>query len=96
LKNCWLGQPGIEPTATTLDLSSQSGAYDLSATATPELKIYTHQSVGCRTSRSPKSQYPSSNVVVVALDSVTTDVVVPCVSSSGIVDENTLQITSAG
>jgi len=29
LKNCW---PGIEP--TTLDLSSQSGAHDLSATAT--------------------------------------------------------------
>jgi len=33
LKNCWHGWPGIEP--TTLDLSSQSGAYDLSATATP-------------------------------------------------------------
>jgi len=32
LKNCWFGWPGIEP--TTLDLSSQSGAYDLSATAT--------------------------------------------------------------
>jgi len=28
LKNCWHGWPGIEP--TTLDLSSQSGAYDLS------------------------------------------------------------------
>jgi len=27
-------QPGIEP--TTLDLSSQSGAYDLSATVTPQ------------------------------------------------------------
>jgi len=35
LKNCWHGQPGIEPTTTTLDLSSQSGAYDLSAMATP-------------------------------------------------------------
>jgi len=33
LKNCWHGRPGIEP--TTFDLSSQSGAYDLSATATP-------------------------------------------------------------
>jgi len=33
LKNCWHGRPGIEP--TTLDVSSQSGAYDLSATATP-------------------------------------------------------------
>jgi len=33
LKNCWLGRPGIEPTA--LDLSSQIGAYDLSAKATP-------------------------------------------------------------
>jgi len=33
LKNCWNGLPGIEP--TTLDLSSQSGAYDLSAMATP-------------------------------------------------------------
>jgi len=29
LKNCWHGRPGIEP--TTLDLNSQSGAYDLSA-----------------------------------------------------------------
>jgi len=36
LKNCWQGLLGIEPTTTTLDLSSQSGAYDLSATATPE------------------------------------------------------------
>jgi len=35
LKNCWHGWPGIEPTTTTLDLSSQSVAYDLSATATP-------------------------------------------------------------
>jgi len=34
LKNCWHGWPGIEPTTTTLDLSSQSGAYDLSASAT--------------------------------------------------------------
>jgi len=34
LKNCWHGWPGIEPTTTTLDLSSQSGAYDLSAMAT--------------------------------------------------------------
>jgi len=34
LKNCWHGRPGIEPTTTTLDLSSQSGAYDLSAMAT--------------------------------------------------------------
>jgi len=33
LKNCWHGRPGIEP--TTLDLSFQSGAYDLLATATP-------------------------------------------------------------
>jgi len=33
LKNCWHGWPGIEP--PTLDLSSQSGAYDFSATATP-------------------------------------------------------------
>jgi len=33
LKNCWHGWPGIEPTTKTLDLSSQSGAYDLSATA---------------------------------------------------------------
>jgi len=33
LKNCWHGQPGIEP--TIFDLTSQSGAYDLSATATP-------------------------------------------------------------
>jgi len=32
LKNCWLGWPGIEP--ITLDLSSQTGAYDVSATAT--------------------------------------------------------------
>jgi len=31
LKNCWNGRLGIEP--TTLDLCSQSGAYDLSATA---------------------------------------------------------------
>jgi len=32
LKNCWHGRPGMEPTTTTttLDLSSQSGAYDLS------------------------------------------------------------------
>jgi len=34
LKNYWHGWPGIEP--TTLDLCSQSGAYDLSATATPQ------------------------------------------------------------
>jgi len=33
LQNCWHGQPGIEPTTTTLYISSQSGAYDLSATA---------------------------------------------------------------
>jgi len=33
LKNCLHGRPGIE--STTLDLSSQSGAYDLSAMATP-------------------------------------------------------------
>jgi len=33
LKNCWHGWPGIEPTTITLDISSQSGAYDLSATA---------------------------------------------------------------
>jgi len=33
LKSCWHGQPGIEP--IPLDPSSQSGAYDLSATATP-------------------------------------------------------------
>jgi len=33
LKNCWHGRPGIEPTTTTLDLGSQSGAYDLSAMA---------------------------------------------------------------
>jgi len=33
LKNCWPWWPGIEP--TTLDLSSQSGAFDLSATVTP-------------------------------------------------------------
>jgi len=32
LKNCWHGRPGIE--STTLDLSSQSGAYDLSDTVT--------------------------------------------------------------
>jgi len=32
----WLG---IEPTTTILDLSSQSGAYDLSATATPLFRI---------------------------------------------------------
>jgi len=31
LKNCWHVRPGIEP--TNLDLSSQSGAYVLSATA---------------------------------------------------------------
>jgi len=31
LKNSWQGLLGIEP--TTLDLSSQSGAFDLSATA---------------------------------------------------------------
>jgi len=31
LKNCWHGLTGIEP--ITLDLSSQSGANDLSATA---------------------------------------------------------------
>jgi len=37
LKNCFHGWPGIEPTTTTLDLSSQSGAYDLSATATPAM-----------------------------------------------------------
>jgi len=30
-----IGWPGIEPTTTTLDHSSQSGAYDLSATTTP-------------------------------------------------------------
>jgi len=35
LKNCWHGGLGIDP--TTLDLSSQSGAYDLSAMATPAL-----------------------------------------------------------
>jgi len=29
-----MGGQGIEPTTTTLDLSSQSGAYDLSAIAT--------------------------------------------------------------
>jgi len=43
LKNCWHGQPGIEP--TTLDLSSQSGragTYDLSATATPQLQMGEH------------------------------------------------------
>jgi len=34
LKNCWHGWLGIEPTTATLDLSSQSGAYDLSAMAT--------------------------------------------------------------
>jgi len=33
--HCWHGRPGIEPTTTTLDLSSQSGANDLSAMATP-------------------------------------------------------------
>jgi len=33
LKNCWHGLLGIEP--TTLYLSSQSGAFDLSAMATP-------------------------------------------------------------
>jgi len=33
LKNCWHGWPGIE--LTNSDFSSQSGAYDLSATATP-------------------------------------------------------------
>jgi len=33
IENCWHGRPGIEP--TTLDINSQSGAYDLSATATP-------------------------------------------------------------
>jgi len=36
LKNCWHGRLGIEP--TTFDLNSQSGAYDLSAMATPDLK----------------------------------------------------------
>jgi len=43
LKNCWHTWPGIEPTTTTLDLSSQSGAYDLSGTATPEktVSLYT-------------------------------------------------------
>jgi len=35
LKNCWHGRPGIEP--ITLNLRSQSGANDLSATATPIL-----------------------------------------------------------
>jgi len=38
LKNCWHGRPEIEP--TTLDLSSQPGAYDLSATATPIQSSY--------------------------------------------------------
>jgi len=33
LKNCWHELPGIEP--TTLDLISQSGDYDLAATANP-------------------------------------------------------------
>jgi len=33
LKNCWPGQLGIEP--TTLELGFQSGANNLSATATP-------------------------------------------------------------
>jgi len=42
LKNCWHGRPGIEPTTTTLNLSSQSGAYDLSATATPSLVTLTN------------------------------------------------------
>jgi len=37
LKNCWHRLPGIEP--TTLDLSSESGAYDLSAEATPCLLL---------------------------------------------------------
>jgi len=40
LKNCWYGRPEIEP--TTLDLSSQSGAYDLSATATPACTYMHH------------------------------------------------------
>jgi len=35
--DCWHGRPGIEP--TNLDLNSQSGAYDLSATATPDLSF---------------------------------------------------------
>jgi len=33
VENCWHERLSIEP--TTLDLCSQSGAYDLSATATP-------------------------------------------------------------
>jgi len=36
LKNCWHGLLRIEP--TTLDLCSQSGAYDLSAMVTPMVK----------------------------------------------------------
>jgi len=38
LKNCGNGGLGIEP--TTLDLSSQSSAYDLSAMATPDIRIW--------------------------------------------------------
>jgi len=41
MKNGWCGWPGIEP--TTLDLSSQSGVFDLSAPAKknppPPIKI---------------------------------------------------------
>jgi len=44
LKNCWHGWPGIEPTTTTLDLSSQSGAYDLSAMATPLVIVVIYES----------------------------------------------------
>jgi len=33
-----MGRPGIEP--TTIDLSFQSGAYDLSAMATPKTKTF--------------------------------------------------------
>jgi len=41
LKNCWLGWAGIEP--ITLDLCSQSGAYDRSATATPWIEVFYEQ-----------------------------------------------------
>jgi len=37
LKNCWHGRRGIEPTTTTLDLSSQSGAYMTSQPWRPHL-----------------------------------------------------------
>jgi len=55
LKHCWHGQLGIEP--TTLDLSSQSGAHDLSAKV-----VFQHQITN------KINKVPSVRVIVICSD----------------------------